>query len=80
MFIGFPITTHGSTAIEILTVNPATAQVEVKFLWGGRYVYNGISRRAILSLMANSDCSLGQWVNRYCLQRNITLTPGLLMN
>lgn len=80
MFIGFPITTHGSTAIETLTVNPATAQVEVKFMWGGRYVYNGISRRAILGLMANSDCSLGQWVNRYCLKRDIILTPGLLMN
>lgn len=80
MFIGFPITTHGSTAIETLTVNPVTAQVEVKFLWGGRYVYDGISRRAILSLMANSDCSLGQWVNRYCLKRDIEVTPGLLMN
>jgi hypothetical protein len=80
MFIGYPITTHGSTAIEELTVNPITGQVQVKFLWGGRYTYEGISRRAILDLMANTDCSLGQWVNRHCLQRHITLTPGLLMN
>jgi len=65
MFIGYPIATYGSTAIEDLTVNPITGKVQVKFMWGRRYVLKA-SRRAILDLMANSDQSLGRWVNWHC--------------
>lgn len=75
MFIGYPIATYGSTAIEDLTVNPITGKVQVKFMWGGRYKYDGVSRRAILDLIANSDQSLGQWVNRHCIQRHTILNP-----
>jgi hypothetical protein len=75
MFIGYPIATYGSSCIDTLTVNPITGQVQVEFIWSGRYVYDGVSRRAILALMANSDCSLGQWVNRHCIHRNTILNP-----
>ena len=74
MFIGYPIYTFTSSAVDSLVLNPITAQVEVKFMWGGRYVYEGVSRRAILHLMANQGQSLGKWVNRHCLQRNVAIS------
>jgi len=66
--IGLPITTHGSAAIDTLTVNPITGQVAVRFQsYPTRrpYVFK-VSRRAALALTLNSDRSLGQWVNRHC--------------
>ena len=69
------INTIGSDAINRMTVDPITASVRVRF-WGGAkfYRFDGISRRAILSLMIHQDRSLGQWVNRHCLQRHQTVS------
>jgi hypothetical protein len=67
--IGFPITTHGSTAIDTLTVNPITGQVAVRFLSHRTrrpYIFK-VSRRAALDLTLNTDVSLGKWVNLHCL-------------
>ena len=64
----FPICTLDSDAIETLSVNPITGTVRVRFQRGGRGQYRmKASRREILSLMWNSDRSLGQWVNWHCL-------------
>lgn len=64
----FPIFTAGSDAIETLSVNPITGTVRVRFQRTSARQYRmKASRRAILSLMWNSDRSLGQWVNRHCL-------------
>ena len=62
------INTLGSGAINRMTVDPATGTVRVRF-WGGTkfYRFEGVSRRAILSLILWQDRSLGQWVNRHCL-------------
>ena len=67
--IGLPITTHGSTAIDTLTVDPITGRVAVRFqsYWTRRPYIFKVSRRAALALTLNSDVSLGQWVNRHCL-------------
>ena len=74
--IGFPINTLGSSAIDTLTVNPITGQAAVRFQrYPTRtpYIFK-VSRRAALALTLNSDRSLGQWVNRHCLQSHRTLT------
>ena len=69
------INTLGSDAINRMTVDPITASVRVRFQGGTKfYRFDGISRRAILSLMLWQDRSLGQWVNRHCLQRHETVT------
>jgi hypothetical protein len=67
--IGIPITTHGSTAIDTLTVDPITGRVAVRFLshWTRRPYIFKVSRRAALALTLNSDVSLGKWVNLHCL-------------
>ena len=65
------INTLGSDAINRMTVDPITASVRVRFQGGTKfYRFDGISRRAILSLLLWQDRSLGQWVNRHCLQRH----------
>ena len=67
--IRFPILTVGSDAIDTLSVNPITGTVRVRFqryYTRKPYVLKA-SRREILSLIWNSDRSLGQWVNRHCL-------------
>ena len=70
----YPINTSDSTAIDTLSVNPITGTVVVRFqsYYGVPYRFKA-SRRAILSLLWNSDRSLGQWVNRHCLQRHETV-------
>ena len=67
--IGLPITTHGSSAIDTLTINPITGRAAVRFQsYPTRtpYIYK-VSRSAALALSLNSNQSLGQWVNRHCL-------------
>ena len=63
----FPITTYGSSAIDTMSVNPITGSVRVRFLKGPANVeYRFLApRRAIMSLLWNSDCSLGEWVNEH---------------
>ena len=69
------INTLGSDAINRMTVDPLTGAVRVRFQGGTKfYRFDGISRRAILSLMLWQDRSLGQWGNRHCLQRHETVT------
>jgi hypothetical protein len=68
----YPICTANSTAIDTLSVNPITRTVRVRFqsYWTRRpYVFK-VSRAAILSLIWDSDRSLGQWVNWHCLAQN----------
>jgi len=70
----FRINTIGSDAVNKITVDPITASVRVRFRGGSKvYRFDGISRRAILSLMMWQDRSLGQWVNRHCLQNHVAL-------
>ena len=64
----YPINTHGSSSIDTLSVNPITGSVRVCFLkTPGRQYRFKASRRAILWLLWDSDCSLGHWVSRRCL-------------
>ena len=66
--MGYPINTSNSTAIDTLTVNPITGTVRVRFQsYPTVYPYRlKASRREILSLMMNSNRSIGQWVNWHC--------------
>ena len=57
----------GSSAVSLMTVDPIAGSVRVRFCGGSKvYRFDGVSRRAILSLMLWQDRSLGQWVNRHC--------------
>ncbi len=70
----FPIR-RNSTAVHRLTVNPITGTARVTFTSSVRqYRFTGVSRRAILSAAWHSPASLGQWVNRHCLQNHQTVT------
>ena len=57
-----------SDAVSYLTANPFTAEVCVMFKDGNRYVYNNVSRRAILNLITQPNMSLGFWVNDNCVK------------
>lgn len=73
------INTIGSDAVNKITVDPLTASVRVRFRGGNKvYRFDGISRRAILGLIIHQDRSLGQWVNRHCLQRHTVIAPSSL--
>lgn len=64
------INTIGSDAIKRMTVDPLKRSVRVCFRGGSKvYRFDGVSRRAILSLLLWQDRSLGQWVNVHCLDR-----------
>lgn len=68
MFIGIPVDCLDSDAIDTLSANPITGEVHVRFerYYTRRPYAFKASRRAILSLLANSNCSKGKWVNRHC--------------
>jgi hypothetical protein len=69
----FPIR-RNSTAIHRLTLNPITGTARVQFTSSRKvYRFEGVSRRAILVAAAHSPNSLGQWVNRHCLQNHQTI-------
>jgi hypothetical protein len=55
-----------SDAVYFMTANPLTGVVNVTFNGGRSYKYTGVSRRAILNLLANPNMSLGFWVNDNC--------------
>jgi hypothetical protein len=63
----FPINTSNSEAIDTLIANPITGSVRVRFHKTPARLYRlEASRSEILSLLWNSDRSLGQWVNQHC--------------
>ena len=65
---------RNSSAVHRLTANPITGTVTVQFTTSRRqYRFTGVSRRAILAAVAHSPKSLGQWVNRHCLQNHQTI-------
>jgi hypothetical protein len=69
------INTIGSDAINRMTVDPLQGDVRVRFHGGTKfYRFENVSRRQILSLILWQDRSLGQWVNRHCLQRHQTVS------
>lgn len=73
----YPIDTLTSNAIDTLSVNPITGTVRVRFLrypTERPYTFK-VSRSEILSLIWDSNRSLGQWVNRHCLAKSTTLRP-----
>jgi len=61
-----------SDAVYFMTANPLTGVVNVTFNGGRSYKYTGVSRRAILNLLANPNMSLGFWVNENCVNTNRT--------
>lgn len=65
--MGYPISTYDSDAIDTLSVNPVTGTVRVRFnkYYGVQYRFKA-PRSAILSLIWDSNRSLGKWVNQHC--------------
>ena len=73
---GLPIDCSKSTAVYTLKLNPLTGSVRVRFhsTWATQYKLKA-SRRAMLPLLWYSgDKSIGQWVNRNCLQNHVTIS------
>lgn len=64
----YPINTAYSDAIDTLTVNPVTGTVLVRFerYYTRRPYTFKVSRSEILSLIWDSNRSLGKWVNLHC--------------
>ena len=65
MFIQVPF--RSSEAIEAIYVNPISGVVELAYVKGNVYRYEGVSRRAIINLLMNKNMSLGFWVNNNLL-------------
>lgn len=57
-----------SEAVESISVSPLRGIVHATFS-SGTYKYTGISRRAILNLIANPNMSLGFWMNENVLAK-----------
>ena len=55
-----------SDAVDSISVSPLRGIVRATFS-SGTYEYTGISRRAILNLIANPNMSLGLWINENVL-------------
>ena len=64
MFFSVPVRT--SDAVDYMVVSPLRGVV-IATLSSGTYEYHGISRRAILNLLANPNMSLGFWLNNNVL-------------
>ena len=61
---------RSSDAVYFMTANPLTGVVNVTFNGGNSYKYTGVSRRAIINLLANPNMSLGFWVNANLVNSN----------
>jgi hypothetical protein len=59
--------TRTSAAVQFLHVDLLRGVATVEFKNGHMYEYKNVSRRAIASLMANPNMSLGFWVNANCV-------------
>ena len=55
-----------SDAVDSISVSPLRGIFRATFS-SGTYEYKGISRRAILNLIANPNMSLGLWINENVL-------------
>ena len=55
-----------SDAVDSMVVDPLRGKV-IATLSSGTYEYHGVSRRAILNLLANPNMSLGLWINENVL-------------
>ena len=55
--------TRTSAAAQFLHVDLLRGVATVSFKNGNMYEYKNVSRRAIASLMANPNMSLGFWIN-----------------
>ena len=59
--------TRTSAAVQFVHVDLLLGKATVSFRNGHMYEYKNVSRRAIASLMANPNMSLGFWVNANCV-------------
>ncbi|QJQ82567.1 hypothetical protein SSBP1_gp01 [Synechococcus phage S-SBP1] len=59
--------TRTSAAVQFVHVDLLRGVATVSFRNGHMYEYKNVSRRAIASLMANPNMSLGFWVNANCV-------------
>ena len=64
--IRIPVRT--SDAVDSMVVDPLRGKV-IATLSSGTYEYHGVSRRAILNLLANPNMSLGLWINENVLAK-----------
>jgi len=79
MFTYTPLRSSGAT--QFVSVDLLRGVAIVVFKNGNMYEYTNVSRRAIASLMANPNMSLGFWVNANCVdavRTNYTLVPAYL--
>ena len=70
-FFNNQVIRHGhSDCADYIIVNVAKAQCIVAYTNGTRYLYEGVSRRALLKLMLQPNISLGRWINDNLLYCN----------
>ena len=71
-----------SDAVDSIVVDPVRGKVLATFS-SGTYEYTGISRRAIVNLIANPNMSLGLWINENVLAKkynDYVRVPNLKFN
>jgi hypothetical protein len=61
----FTINRSSSNVLQI-NVNLVDKFVLVTYKSGKTYAFRGVSRRAMLNLLANHNLSMGKWVNENC--------------
>jgi hypothetical protein len=71
----FQINSRYSTCARTVYGNPFTGSVKVRFKSGSKqYRFTRVSRRQILSAAIVAPISVGEWINRNCLQNHETVT------
>ena len=60
-----------SDAIERIVTNTIKGQAAVVYTSGHAYVYDNVSRLALLNLKAQPNMSLGFWVNHNCANKPV---------
>ena len=64
--------TRTSAAVQFVHVDLLLGKATVSFRNGHMYEYKNVSRRAIASLMANPNMSIGFWINHNLLDTKRT--------
>ena len=57
-----------SSAVESLSLDRPNRIAQVEFKNGNQYTYSNVNDSAIESALLNPSQSIGQWVNKNCVQ------------
>ena len=62
------LTNLSSSAVESLSLDRSNRIAQVEFKNGNQYTYSNVKDAAIKSALLDPSQSIGQWVNKNCVQ------------